>query len=96
MVVMEQVVQLVMVLMLPVVVLILMVITSRHSFWGCCDGARSNGDGNGVGPIRAMMVVVMVAVLMVTAVLMVGTDLSAMVMVTSGVVMVMLVLIGRE
>jgi hypothetical protein len=43
-----------------------------------------------------MMVVVMVAVLMVTAVLMVGTDLSAMVMVTSGVVMVMLVLIGRE
>lgn len=44
----------------------------------------------------AVMMVVMAAMLMVTAVFTVGMVLSAMVMATSGVVMVILVLIGRE
>lgn len=44
----------------------------------------------------AVMMVVMVAMLMAAAVFMVGMVLSAMVLATSGVVTVILVLIGRE
>lgn len=44
----------------------------------------------------AVMMVVMVAMLMAAAVFTVGMVLSAMVLATSGVVTVILVLIGRE